>query len=79
MGQNKKITVARELPVHELNRLVGQCFNLTDTVVGVTDTAGKFIELSRVSQELAGQKGPFSLVTVKELKQENMSFGKCRS
>jgi len=50
MGQNKKITIAKALPAHELNKLIGQCFNLTERVVGVTDHAGKFYELHKLSQ-----------------------------
>lgn len=69
MGQSKKITIAKSLPPHELNKLIGQCFNLTERVVGVTDQAGKFYELHKLSQELATHKDAFSLVTVRDLRQ----------
>jgi hypothetical protein len=48
-GQTKKITVAKSLSTHELNRLIAQCFNLSESVVGVTDKAGKFYELSELT------------------------------
>ena len=75
MGQNKKITIAKALPAHELNKLIGQCFNLTERVIGVTDHAGKFHELHKLSQELTTHKDTFSLVTVRDLRQEGHSFG----
>ncbi len=41
-GQTKKITVANSLHPSELSKLITQCFNLTEKVVGVTDWSGKF-------------------------------------
>jgi hypothetical protein len=75
MGQSKKITVGKALAAPELSKLIGQCFSLSEKVVGVTDHAGKFYELSKLSQELAASKEAFSLVTVKDLRQESMTFG----
>lgn len=45
-GQVKKITIAKSLASNELGRLIAQCFNLTEQVVGITDRAGKFYDLS---------------------------------
>ena len=42
MGQTKKITVAKSLSTHELNKLIAQCFQISERVVGVTDHHGKF-------------------------------------
>ena len=75
LGQTKKITVAKSLSTQELSRLISQCFELTERIVGVTDNNGKFHELSRLTNELSAQKEVFSLVTVKDVKQESMSFG----
>jgi hypothetical protein len=69
LGQTKKITVAKSLSAQELSKLISQCFQLTERVVGVTDHHGKFHELTRLAQDSSFQKDVYSLVTVKDLKQ----------
>lgn len=74
-GQNKKITLQRPVPPHELSKLIAQTFNLSERVIGVTDRTGKFYDLAKLFPELAATKEVYSLATVKDLKQESMSFG----
>lgn len=47
-GQTKKITVQKAVPPSELSKMIAQTFNLTERVVGVTDRAGKFYDLSKL-------------------------------
>jgi hypothetical protein len=41
-GQNQKITAAKSLSSHELQKLIATSFNINEKVIGVTDRAGKF-------------------------------------
>lgn len=68
-GQTKKITVQKAVPPQELSKMIAQTFNLTERVVGVTDRAGKFYDLTKLIPELATSKEVFSLATVKDIKQ----------
>lgn len=69
-GQNQKITAAKSLSSHELQKLIAASFNINEKVIGVTDRAGKFLELSELlSQSSATNKSIYSLVTAKDLNQ----------
>lgn len=75
-GQSKKITVAKSLQTSELQRLIAQCFNLNERVVGVTNKSGCFLELAEFNKSIASSpKESFALVTAKDVNQDSMSFG----
>lgn len=75
-GQNKKITVAKSLQTSELQRLIAQCFNINERVVGVTNKSGCFLELAEFNKTIASSpKETFALVTTKDVNQDSMSFG----
>lgn len=76
-GQNKKINIPKSsLPTNELHKLIAQCFNIHDKIIGVTNKTGQFLELAEFNNQLANStKNSFSLVTAKDVNQDNMSFG----
>lgn len=41
-GLNKKITIPTNLSQHELHKMITQCFNLNEKIVGLTDRNGNF-------------------------------------
>lgn len=76
-GQNKKINIPKSsLPTNELHKLIAQCFNIQEKIIGVTSKTGNFLELTEFNKQLStSAKDTFSLVTSKDVNQDNMSFG----
>lgn len=75
-GQNQKITLAKSLSPHDLQRMIAASFGITEKVVGVTSLSGRFFELREIlSLAALNNKEIFSLVTAQDLNQDSMSFG----